>query len=297
MKAIYNLLLILALSFNLSFPQIAGSSYLKVDNDKIFYETAGKGTAIIFIHDGLVHSQIWDSQFSFFARDHMVIRYDRRGYGKSSTATGNFSNMDDLRVLFNHLKIEKACLMALSSGGRLAIDFTLQYPEKVSSLVLVGAVVGGFSYTQHFFTRGGHLPSGLKNMDQRVAYYIFEDPYEIYGKNKEAKQKVDQFLKKYPRKRLHSPANKKQSKNRDGINRVPTKPAYERLSEIKIPALILVGEFDIPDVHAHAGVINAGIKNSKRVIIGNSGHLIPLEQPKIFNNEIKKFLEKLSSNH
>ena len=298
MKVICNLLLIVTLSSNFSFAKTIKSGYLKVNDDEIYYEIAGNGPVIVFIHDGLVHSEVWDSQYSFFSQDHRVVRYDRRGYGKSSEATGNFSNKDDLHKLFNHLQIDKACLIAMSSGGRLAIDFTLQYPKKVSSLVLVGAVVGGFPYTQHFFTRGGNLPSGMRNMKQRIAYYIFDDPYEIYRKNKEAKQKVDQFLKKYPQKKHHRPPNKKQpqNSNKDTKSPVPTKAAYKRLNEIKIPTLILVGEFDIPDVHAHAGAINAGIKNSKREIISNSGHLIPVEQPMIFNNEVKKFLDNLSKN-
>jgi pimeloyl-ACP methyl ester carboxylesterase len=56
---------------------------------------------------------------------------------------------------------------------------------------------------------------------------------------------------------------------------------------------ILAGEYDHPDVHAHAGVINAGIPNSKREIILKSGHLIPLEQPVLFNEAVVNFLNKL----
>ena len=70
------------------------------------------------------------------------------------------------------------------------------------------------------------------------------------------------------------------------------KVAIRFLSEIKVPALILVGEYDIPDVHAHAGVINAGIANSKREIIPLSGHLTPIEQPALFNEAIIAFLNK-----
>ncbi|MCX6223167.1 MAG: alpha/beta hydrolase, partial [Bacteroidia bacterium] len=55
--------------------------------------------------------------------------------------------------------------------------------------------------------------------------------------------------------------------------------------------LILVGEFDIPDVHAHSGAINAGIKGSARIIIPKSGHLIPIEQPALFNEAVNDFLK------
>ena len=105
-------------------------------------------------------------------------------------------------------------------------------------------------------------------------------PYEIYSENRAAKEKVMKLLPNLARQ-----------------NVVPTQPAgkvaVRCLSEIKVPALILVGEYDIPDVHAHAGVINAGIANSKREIIPRSGHLIPIEQPALFNEAVMNFLNKL----
>ena len=73
----------------------------------------------------------------------------------------------------------------------------------------------------------------------------------------------------------------------------PERQSYKFLNEIKVPTLVLVGEFDIPDVHAHSGVIEAGIPNAKREIISNSGHLIPLEQPGAFNESVLKFLNSL----
>jgi tetratricopeptide (TPR) repeat protein len=71
------------------------------------------------------------------------------------------------------------------------------------------------------------------------------------------------------------------------------RPAARFLSEIKVPTLVLVGEYDIPDVHAHAGVIEFGISNAKREIIMKSGHLIPLEQPEAFNESVLKFLKNM----
>jgi len=80
-------------------------------------------------------------------------------------------------------------------------------------------------------------------------------------------------------------------------NTIPTKPAakvaIKSLSEIMVPALILVGEYDIPDVHAHAGALNAGIQNSKREIISKAGHLIPIEQPQLFLEAVTSFLAKI----
>jgi 3-oxoadipate enol-lactonase len=267
-----------------SFAQIDDSGYINIGNDKIFYEAAGQGDALIFLHDGLVHREIWENQFPYFSQKYRVIRYDRRGYGNSSAATESYSVVEDLNKLYTHLEIDKACLIAMSSGGRLAIDFTLQFPEKVSSLILVGAVVGGFPYTQHFRDRGGHLPSGLKTPEERRLYYATDDPYEIFKENKAAKERVTELVKKFPQKGNGYPSRLP-----------PGGPAYLRLNEIKAPTLILVGEFDIPDVHAHAGAIQAGIAGSEREIIPKAGHLIPIEQPELFNEAVAKFLNALSN--
>jgi 3-oxoadipate enol-lactonase len=257
------------------------TGYVIVDGGKLFYESAGKGMNIVLLHDGMVNREIWDEQFPVLAKMYRVVRYDRRGYGKSSDPEMKYSHIEDLNQLFIQLKIDKAIIFGMSSGGRLAIDFTLTYPEKVKGLVLVGAVVSGFGYTSHMNTRGGHFdPQKFSDPVKVNEYFVKDDPYEIYSENTAAKEKVMKLLPNFARE-----------------NRVPTQPpkkvAVRSLSEINVPALILVGEYDIPDVHAHAGVINAGISNSKREIIPRSGHLIPIEQPELFNQAIMNFLNKL----
>ncbi len=257
------------------------TGYVLVDGGKLFYELAGTGQNIVLLHDGMVNREIWDEQFPMLSKTYRVVRYDRRGYGKSSDPEMKYSHIDDLNKLFIQLKIDKAIIFGMSSGGRLAIDFTLTYPEKVNGLVLVGAVVSGFGYTSHMDTRGGHFDrQKITDPIKVLEYFIKDDPYEIYSENTFAKEKVMRLLPNLAR-----------------DNTVPTQPAAKvalrSLSEIKVPALILAGEYDHPDVHAHAGVINAGIANSRRVIIPRSGHLIPIEQPVLFNEAVMNFLNKL----
>jgi pimeloyl-ACP methyl ester carboxylesterase len=257
------------------------SGYVNTDDGKLYYEIAGKGENIVLLHDGMVNCFIWDEQFQVLAKNYRVVRYDRRGYGKSTDPREKYSHIDDLNQVFNQLKIEKAIVFGMSSGGGLAINFALTYPEKVKGLVLVGAVVSGFGYTSHMTFRGGHFnPAEMSDPEKLIKYFIMDDPYEIYSGNVKAKEKVMKLLPYMGR-----------------DNRIPTIPpekvAVRFLSEIKVPTLILVGEFDIPDVHAHAGVINAGIQNSKREIIPKSGHLIPIEQPELFNEAVISFLNKI----
>ena len=263
--------------------QVSQSGYVPFGDDSIYYETSGSGKVIILIHDGMLHREVWNDQFSLFSRDYKVVRYDRRGYGKSSPATGSYTHLEDLEALYEQLNIDSAILIGCSSGGALCIDFTLDNPEKVNGLVLVGAVVGGFSYTRHMLNRGGHLPDHFDSELEEGIYYATDDPYEIYSENTEVKSKAVEMLENYPQ-RIY---RRQQYIRRDV-------PSYLRLNEIKTPTLIMVGEFDIPDVHAHSGAINAGILGSKRLIIPESGHLIPMEQPELFNETVMEFINDIS---
>ncbi len=259
------------------------SGYVEVDGGELFYETEGSGDNIVLLHDGMVSHEIWDYQFPLLAKYYRVTRYDRRGYGKSSDPQSPYSDIEDLNELFIKLGIEKATIFGMSSGGGCAIDFTLKYPERVNALVLVGAVVGGYGYTSHMTYRGGHLknPALMSDPVKAAEYFVWDDPYEIYAENREAKHKVASIVEA----NLHRPFNR-------SYYTPPERMAARFLSEIKVPCMVMVGEHDIPDVHAHAGVISFGIPGSRREVMPNSGHLIPVEQPEEFNKSVFRFLRR-----
>lgn len=256
------------------------TGYVNVDGGKLFYEIAGKGDNIVLLHDGMVHREIWDEQFLLLAKNYRVTRYDRREFGKSTDPVGQFSHIDDMNQVFTQLKIDKAIVFGMSAGGGLAIDFTLKYPEKVTGLVLVGAVVGGYGYTNHMTTRGGNIKSFemFSDLQKTIEYFVMDDPYEIYHENVKVKERVMKLMMN----NLHQPSG--------GIKLPPDRPAAKYLSEIKVPTLVVVGEYDIPDVHAHAGVIHFGIQGARREIILKSGHLVPMEQPEAFNTAVLSFI-------
>jgi len=263
----------------------ADSGYVTVDGEMLYYEIAGKGNNIVLLHDGLIHHEIWDGQFLEFAGRFRVMRYDRRGYGKSSNPKVPYSNIDDLYELFIQLKIDKAIVFGMSAGGGLAMDFALKYPEKVTALVLVGAVVSGYGYSSHMLTRGGRisLENLIADLPKFTRYFGWEDPYTLFSENIKAKEKCLRLLEA-------NPMNVSLDKFR--YQKPRERPAVKFLSEIKVPTLILVGEYDIPDVHAHSGVIETGIPNAKREIILKAGHLIPLEQPEVFNSSVLAFFKE-----
>jgi 3-oxoadipate enol-lactonase len=176
--------------------------------------------------------------------------------------------------------VTHATIVGSSHGGEVSINFTLEHPELVRRLVLVGAVVGGFPYSEHFLNRGAPWSELLGRGDvPGAARAIANDRYLIAPGNDAARKKLLDLLLASPQDITHStPA-------------IPPKPALPRLGEIRVPTLLLVGDADIPDVHAHAGAIEAGIPRSTRIVIPGTGHLMYLEKPELFTQTVMRFLD------
>jgi hypothetical protein len=79
--------------------QQATGDYLDLDGSKIYYEQCGSGPTIVLLHDGLVHAVTWDGVWDSLCGKLHVVRYDRRGYGRSDSPKASFSPVDDLYKL------------------------------------------------------------------------------------------------------------------------------------------------------------------------------------------------------
>jgi 3-oxoadipate enol-lactonase len=77
------------------------------------------------------------------------------------------------------------------------------------------------------------------------------------------------------------------------LERQPERPALPRLGEIAVPTLIVAGEQDIADVHAHCGAVEAAIPGARRVVLPGSGHVPHLEVPEAFNRVLLEFLAEV----
>jgi 3-oxoadipate enol-lactonase len=264
------------------------SGFVGVGGSKIYYEVRGDGPAVVLVHDGLCHREVWDGQWRVFAEHFKVIRYDRRGYGKSEPPTEPYSDVEDLHALLQHLHVSRASVVGSSAGSNLCMEFALSYPQSVTSLILVGPVVSGLDFSAHFIQRNQAVFGPLmekKDLTATIANTLV-DPYIIAHGNDGARNALGELLRKNPQNLTH-PTN---------FMKFGEPPTVSRLSEINVPTLILVGEADIPDVHAHSGAIQAGIKKSRRLIIPHTGHLPYFEKPEDFNRIALEFLSSSSKN-
>jgi 3-oxoadipate enol-lactonase len=262
-------------------PASGPGSFVDVEGAKLYYEECGTGAeAVVLIHDGIAHSAVWDDVWPDFCKHFHTIRYDRRGYGRTPAATTWYTETEDLAALLRQRKVSHTVLVGSSHGGELSIDFTLQYPGIVQQLVVVGAVVGGFPYSDHFLNRGMNNSRPFEKNDVATGLTNWaKDKYLLAPGHDAAQKHLFALLTANPQDMTHSDYAR------------PTGPAIGRLHEIHVPTLILVGDADIPDVHAHAGAIEAGIPGSKRVVISDAGHLMYMEHPAEFSRKVISFIQ------
>jgi 3-oxoadipate enol-lactonase len=262
-------------------PQPGPGTFVAVEGSKLYYEECGTGAdVVILIHDGIAHSAVWDEVWPNFCKQFHTIRYDRRGYGRSPSSTAWYTETDDLATLLRDRKVSRAVLVGSSHGGELSIDFTLQNPALVRQLVLVGAVVSGLPYSDHFLNRGmsNSQPFEKNDVAGGLANWA-KDKYLLAAGHDAAKKHLLELLTANPQDMTHSDYAR------------PTQSALSRLKEIRVPTLILVGDADIPDVHAHAGAIEAGIPGSRRMVVPDAGHLMYLEKPEEFSRVVISFID------
>ena len=124
--------------------------FLEHDGARIHYEVAGPddAPAILFLHAGVATSAMWDPQFRDLSRDHRVVRYDLRGFGRTESQDVPFSNRSDAIAVLDAAGVDRATLVGASRGGTIALDTAVEFPERVNwalvpvALVPVGAPTG-----------------------------------------------------------------------------------------------------------------------------------------------------------
>jgi 3-oxoadipate enol-lactonase len=264
-------------------PENSKSGFLELSGGKIYYEVAGEGHPLVLIHGGQMDSRMWDEQFALFSKSYRVIRYDVRGFGKSPASTAVYADEDDLAALLKYLNTGKVHIVGLSLGGRIAIDFALSHPDMVSAIVPVAPGLSGFHFADdpsfmetwraaqagdwekvtEIWLHTGYMAPAMENpkIAPRLHQLALED----------ARQNLDNFL----------------------LDKVLNPPAMERLADVKVPTLIIVGNRDMADIHEICGLLRARVPGAKEIVIQNSGHIVNMEQPEEFNRAVLDFLGSL----
>lgn len=284
LKSVLLALLFVILSSAFIEAKPAKRGFAKVSNAKLYYEVAGKGEPLILIHGGNMDGRMWDAQFDVFAKHYKVFRYDVRGFGKSDKQVKPFAHHQDLYDLMKFLHIEKAYIVGLSLGGAIAADFTLMHPEMVKALVLSCPGIVGFQFSPEAQTYTiSTIEAARDDGFAKATEMWLKSPYMIPAmEHAELREKLrrmaldnaDIWLRNFVWERDLKPL------------------AWNRLQEIQTATLIIVGDRDTPDILKLVEQAATKIKNSKKVVIKEAGHMVNMEKPEEFNSAVLDFLEK-----
>ncbi|NDW11895.1 alpha/beta hydrolase [Bacteroides sp. 214] len=268
------------------------SGYIEVDNGSLYYEELGKGEPIILIHGHSLDHRMWDTQFEVFAKQYRVIRYDSRGYGRSSQQQEGyqFTHAADLVKLMNALHIDKAHIVGLSMGGFIGADMLGYYPERVKSAVLASGNIR-------------KSPGPSTPMDEEEATRREQEIAELKAKG------VDVMKREWfeglmnsggtQRERMREPLWQmisdwsawqplhKEARVIIGLD------AYAALKEKcpKVPVLLIAGNAPGNRYAEHPDILNY-LPNGKQIVLDDCGHMLNMEQPEAFNAAVMEFITK-----
>lgn len=265
------------------------SGFADVNGTKLYYEIAGSGDSIVFIHGNMGDNRHWDEQFEVFAKKYKAFRYDVRGFGKSSLPVEGevYRHHDDLKLLLEHLGISKAHICGLSMGSGLAVDFVIAYPEMSSSLIAVGPWVIGFDSpsAQELYSVFGDVPSLLKEKGKvGVIDYFFSHPmYQRTFSDSKIAKRMEELTNDYSFWHFQ---------NHDPVQSLDP-PATKRLDQINLPTLIVTAEYDIKPCREIADFMEQSIPNAIKIDMPDAGHVMNMEKPDEFNKAVFDFLDKL----
>lgn len=251
----------------------------------INYSVEGNGDVIVFIHglsDNLIY---WEVLSSVLKNDYKIVRFDLRGHGKSEWGNAEISLdvfSQDLKDLLDYLEIDKANLVGFSLGGAVALDFSLRYPDSVSSLVLMSAF---FKATEDFQNILDQFK--LKLDESFDAFYNFILPMVLCPDVIEDNLEELELIKET----ASQTANVCGIKN--AVDICKSVDLSEKLSDIDMPTLILAGKYDDMCPVNMQKELNSEIKNSKLVVFDDVKHnlLVGKNIPKILD-VLQKFFKK-----
>jgi pimeloyl-ACP methyl ester carboxylesterase len=260
--------------------------FAEVNGASLYYEILGEGEPLVLLHAGIADRRMWDEQFGAFAERYRMVRYDRRGFGRSALVEDPYSHHDDLRGLLDHLGIERASFVGCSMGGGAVIDFALSNPERARALVLVGSAVSGVESNETPPEEWEELVAAdeagdLERVSELEVRIWVDGPYRDPGAMDPA---VRDLVREMNLIALQSEASGL------GEEHPANPPAAERLGEIRAPTLVVVGALDRPEIVARSELLVYSIPHAQRILMDGTAHLPNMEKPGEFNRTVLKFL-------
>jgi 3-oxoadipate enol-lactonase len=255
--------------------------FAAINGIQLYYETHGKGPALVFAHGAGGNHLSWWQQIPFFSKRFRCITFDHRAFGLSLDGEGEAQMgrrmfHEDLRELLDLLEIDECRIVAQSMGGRTAVGFALRNPGRCKAMVLAG-------------TTGGAVDDDVREMqDAHRESDVGQLTLAQRSISPALKERAEHLAFLYRAiGRLNPPRPK------DFLAPIPgyRGSSAQRLAEADFPVLFLVGRHDTVVPAEVIEGCHRATPGSQLVVIEDSGHSTYFEQPDAFNAAIMSFLE------
>jgi len=252
---------------------------------EIGYDAEGHGPWLVLCHSLGLDRSMWFQQVPVFARSHRVLAWDARGHGETTSTPGpyDFDLMArDLAALLDTLRVDRVAVLGLSMGGNIAMAFASTFQDRVSALILSDTIA---SYD----------PDARRGWRERIAA-VKRDGVASLAPIQAERWFTDGFRASHPEV-VERILNLLRHTDQQGYIAVMEALAdlnlLPRLSSVRCPTLVIVGDEDPTTPPSAAEQIHQAIQGSKLVVLEHARHLSPIEQPEAFSRAVLEFLAEV----
>lgn len=253
--------------------------------DGVAYDDRGSGSPLVLLSATGLDRRLWDEQVEALARSHRVLRIDARGSGGSPPPSTPYDSRRDVLSVLQHEGLERVCLVGQSGAAARALDLALLEPDAVQALVLVAPGLSGFPFPPEEVERFAAMETTARERGHAAAVELMlEDPYFAGIRDRpELRPRVRALLLENdamwdPRLVEHA--------------RPVAEPAVDRLDQVTVPTLVVIGDRDLPHIREIARKLAREIPEARLVEVEGAGHLVPLESPEPTTRAIRSFVDE-----
>ena len=248
----------------------------------------GEGAPVVLLHGHTLDLRVWDEITpALVAAGLRAVRYDQRGHGRSGSPPSGYRWGDhaaDLADVITRVAGEPAHVVGLSKGGGIALELALRRPELVRTLALIGPLVPDAPLSEELLASFKALAMAIRSDGPRAAMgevWLSHPLIASAAARPGARERLEAMLQTFP-------AGEYLAAVRD----VPDRDwkVTDRLREIAAPTLIMRGAREVPDFVSIADLLAKNLQTARLVIVPESGHLVPLEQPAAVAAALRGFL-------
>jgi pimeloyl-ACP methyl ester carboxylesterase len=248
-----------------------------VNGARLWYDEAGSGEAVLLLHGGLGDSGLWERVAPLLAERFRTIRTDLRFYGRSAGPAAPWSWQDDAIGVLDELGIERAAVVGLSLGGKLALDIALAHPDRLWAVAGVAPGLGGHRSAAYSEEQDARYEAAEAAGDLEAAMEIDLEVWAPLG----ADERIRELWHATPEATGVPP----------GIEPVDPAgaPAKERLAELAVPALIVTVAHDPPGMREIGPLVARAAPDARHVEL-DSDHYVTLREPELLAEVLVDFL-------